>query len=127
MTSSGGWSGWELNLGTGGPFVSSPSVFTDSTGKLVVTAIDSTGDLQEDYQTVPGSAPWSGWHYYSNSPMPAGVTFLGMSNSLKDKNGTNVTYVLGSDGKVYENYLVSHTWYGWELNLGSPPVGFGSL
>ncbi|MEY9862585.1 hypothetical protein ABH935_008233 [Catenulispora sp. GAS73] len=121
------WSGWELNLGTGGPFVSSPSVFSDSTGHLVVTALDSSGNLQEDYQKVAGGSPWSGWHTYSNSPLPAGVTFAGMPNSLKDKNGTNITYVLGSDGKVYENYLLPQGWYGWELALGSAPVSFGAL
>ena len=125
--STGLWSGWELNLGAGGPFVSSPSVFSDSTGHLVVTALDSSGNLQEDYQKAAGGSPWSGWHNYSNSPLPAGITFAGMPNSLRDKNGTNITYVLGSDGKVYENYLLPQGWFGWELALGSAPVSFGVL
>ncbi|MEY9931639.1 hypothetical protein ABH926_006288 [Catenulispora sp. GP43] len=126
----GNWSGWELNLnlGRGGEsFVSSPSGFADSVGKMVVTALDSSGNLQETYQQSPRAAPWTGWHTYTNSPMPAGVTFMGMPNSLKDKNGTNVTYVLGSDGKEYENYLVNHTWFGWELALGTPPVFLGQM
>ncbi len=47
-----------------------------------------------------------------------------MPNSLKDKNGTNVTYALGSDGKVYEDFLTAGVgWNGWQLALGNPPVG----
>jgi hypothetical protein len=121
------WSGWELNLGRGGPFVSSPSGFKDSAGKMVVTALDSSGNLQETYQENPGGAPWTGWHTYSNSPLPGGVSFVGMPNALKDKNGTNVTYVLGTDGREYENYLLNHTWFGWELALGSPPVYLSAM
>ncbi len=35
-----------------------------------------------------------------------------------------MTYVLGSDGNIYENYLVPGVrWSGWELALGTPPVG----
>jgi hypothetical protein len=123
LTPTAGWYGWELALGNNGTLVSSPSVFVDSAGDTVVTAIDKSGNVQEDYQTVPGGGGWSGWHPYSNSPLPAGVSFVGMPNSLKDKNGTNITYELGTDGKLYENYLQPNGWFGWELALGTPPVG----
>jgi hypothetical protein len=32
------------------------------------------------------------------------------------------TDALGTDGKLYENYLQANGWFGWELALGTPPI-----
>ncbi|MFJ5229728.1 arabinofuranosidase catalytic domain-containing protein [Kitasatospora sp. NPDC088391] len=122
LTPGVGWNGWTAAPGTNGSLVSSPSVFVDSAGKTVITALDRSGNLQESYRTQPGNGPWSGWHTY-NTPLPNGVSFVGVPNSTKDRNGVNVTYVLGTDGSIYENYLKPGVgWTGWTTAPGTPPV-----
>lgn len=122
----GTWSGFELSWAPGGPaggtkLVSSPSVFIDTAGHTVVDAIDSNGNVQENYQVNPNAGPWSGWHTISG--LPSGVRMTGTPYGYVDSNGTNVVYATGTDGRVWETWHQPGSWSGWELALGSAANG----
>ncbi|MGF1428612.1 Ig-like domain-containing protein [Kitasatospora sp. LaBMicrA B282] len=118
------WSGWHETTGSAGvALAAGPVAFRDVNNKTVLYAVGSNGNVYENYQTVPGGGPWSGWHALTG--LPSGVTFTSRIAGGTDANGKTILYVTGSNGNVYENYQTvpgGAPWSGWHV-LDALPGG----
>lgn len=95
--------------------ISTPAVADNRDGRLEVFARGTDGAVWHDYQTAPGSGPWSGWSSLG------GVVTSDPAVAL-NHDGRLEVFAVGTDSAVWHDYQTipaSGPWSGWS-SLGQP-------